>query len=59
MGEQMKIIKILLAVLLLCAAFIGGIFFEYTAERQEIADIEQMALESCNLRINAIKKLCK
>ena len=52
-------IKTLIVIALLGVAFIGGIFWEYSAERQEIADIEQVAIESCNVRIKMIKKMCK
>lgn len=54
-----KLITVCVVALSLCAAFICGILWEYTAERQEIADIEQVANDSCNVRIKAIKKLCK
>ena len=52
-------IKTLIAIALLGASFIGGVLWEYSAERQEIADIEQVAIESCNVRIKMIKKMCK
>lgn len=48
-----------LCVLSLGAAFIGGVVWEYTAERQEISEIEAVALEACNARIKTLKKLCK
>lgn len=52
-------LKILILALLMGASFIGGIFWEYSAERQEISDIEQVALEACNIRVKNIQKLCK
>ena len=48
-----------LCLLALGASFVGGVVWEYTAERQEIADIEAVALEACDIRIKAIKKVCK
>ena len=54
-----KLVIMGLVLLSLGAAFICGVLWEYTAERQEIADIEQVAVDSCNVRIKAIKKLCK
>lgn len=46
-------------VALMVASFIAGIGFEYTAERQEIAEIEQIALDSCNVRVRNLEKLYK
>lgn len=54
-----KLLIVGLCVLSLGAAFVGGVLWEYAAERQEIADIEAVALDACNIRIKAIKKLCK
>ena len=54
-----KTLLIGVVLLALGAAFLGGIFFEYTAERAEIADIEQVALDACNVRVKQIQKLCK
>lgn len=48
-----------LCVLALGAAFVGGVLWEYAAERQEIADIEAVALEACNIRVKNIQKLCR
>ena len=52
-------IKLLILFLLMFSSFVSGILWEYSAERQEIADIEQVALESCNIRVKNIQKLCK
>ena len=54
-----KVIITGLCLLALGASFVGGVVWEYTAERQEIAEIEQVALDACNVKIKAIKKLCK
>ena len=54
-----KVIVAGLCALALGASFVGGVVWEYTAERQEIADIEAVALEACDIRIKAIKKVCK
>lgn len=54
-----KVIIVGLCALALGAAFVGGVLWEYTAERQEIAEIEAVALDACNIRIKAIKKVCK
>ena len=54
-----KILIVGLASLALGAAFVCGVLWEYTAERQEIADIEAVAQEACNARIKTITKLCK
>ncbi len=56
----MKTLEIVCAIVaLMTISFVGGAFFEYTAERQEIAELEQVASESCAVRIRAIQKLCK
>lgn len=52
-------LKALFGIALLFAAFIGGVFWEHAAQRQEIADIEEVALEACNARVKTIQKLCK
>jgi len=52
-------LKILLLALFMATSFIGGIFWEYSANQQEITEIEQVALEACDVRMAAIKKLCK
>ena len=54
-----KVIIAGLCVLALGASFVGGVVWEYTAERQEISEIEAVALEACNVQIKTIKKLCK
>lgn len=54
-----KILIAGLCVLSLGAAFVGGVVWEYAAERQEIADIEAVALDACNARIKTIQKLTK
>jgi hypothetical protein len=54
-----KVIVAGLCVLALGASFVGGVVWEYTAEREEIADIEAVALEACNARIKTLQKLCK
>lgn len=54
--------KIIIAgacLLALGGAFVCGVLWEYTAERQEIADIEAVALEACDIRTKTIKKVCK
>lgn len=48
-----------LALLALGGAFVGGVLWQYAAERAEIADIEAVALDACNARIKTIQKLCK
>lgn len=52
-------IKTLIAIALLGASFIGGVFWEYAAERQEIADIEQVAQEACQVQLKLARKMCK
>lgn len=48
-----------LVLLAIGGAFVGGVLWEHVAERQEIADIEAVALEACNIRVKTITKLCK
>ena len=56
----MKItLKVLILAFLMGVSFVVGVFWEYAAERQEIADIEQVALEACNVRVRVIQKMCK
>lgn len=52
-------IKTLILIALLGASFIGGVFWEYAAERQEIADIEQVAQEACQVQLKIARKMCK
>ena len=54
-----NIIKVVLILVLAGGSFLGGVFWEYSAERQEIADIEQVALEACNQKIKILKKEAK
>ena len=51
--------KIILAVVLMSISFVCGIVWEYTAHIQEINEIEQVAQESCDVRIKTIKETCK
>lgn len=48
-----------LCLLALGGAFVGGVLWEYAAERQEIADIESAAVEACKIQIKTVRRLCK
>lgn len=48
-----------LAVLALGAAFMSGVAWEYAAQRQEIADIEAVVLEACQIQLKTARRLCK
>lgn len=52
-------INTILAVALLFGAFLLGLLWEYTAHRQEISDILEVANDSCSVRIATIKETCK
>ena len=52
-------INAILAVALLFGAFVLGLSWEYTAHRQEISDILEVANDSCTIRIATIKETCK
>lgn len=54
-----KIFIVGLCLLALGGAFVGGIVWEYTAERQEIADIEAVALEACAIQLKVARRSCK
>ena len=59
-ADKMKKILIPgLCVLSLGAAFVGGVLWEYTAERAEIADIQAAAAESCAKRVKLAERVCK
>lgn len=53
------IIKLVVLLGLLAACFCAGVKYQYRAQRAEIADIEQVALEACNMRIKTLTKLNK
>lgn len=48
-----------LGLILLFLSFILGLCCKYVAHKQEINDIEQVAQESCDVRIKTIKEICK
>lgn len=48
-----------LCALSLGAAFVGGVLWEYAAERAEIADIQAAAAESCAKRVKLAERVCK
>lgn len=48
-----------LCMLSLGAAFVGGVLWEYKAHKAEIADIEQVAIETHTKQLNALRKICK
>ena len=48
-----------LCVLSLGAAFVGGVLWEHQAHKAEIADIEQVAIETHTKQLNALRKICK
>ncbi len=54
-----KILIAVLCVLSLGAAFVGGLLWEYNAHQVEIADIEQVAIETHAKQLNALRKICK
>lgn len=54
-----KILIAGLCVLALGAAFVGGVVWEYKAHQAEIADIEQVAIETHTKQLNALRKICK
>ena len=49
----------ILAISMLGIGFIGGFLWEYTADRQSLDEIEQVAQESCDVRIKVIRENCK
>lgn len=53
-----KLLIIGLCALAMCASFGAGAFWQYRAERQEIAEIEAVALEACNVKVKNIQKMC-
>jgi hypothetical protein len=46
-------------LLALGASFVGGVLWEYAAERQGIADIETAAVEACQIQLKTARRLCK
>ena len=52
-------IKTLIAIAALGGAFIGGVFWEYAAEQQSIAEIQQVAQESCQVQLKLARMACK
>lgn len=51
--------NIILVVILLVISFIAGVHSERYETQQTIDDIEQVALEACDVRIKIIKQTCK
>lgn len=55
---MIKINKIL-GLILLFLSFILGLCCKHVAHKQEINDIEQVAIEACEIRIQAIKSFVR
>ena len=51
----MYIKNLFIIVALLLTGFIFGVGFEYSAHKATIDDIQEAAIESCNLRIKTLK----